>query len=54
MTVELGLTPCRACAGRAMTHIEKMRLQAAMQALRGAAPKHTVVLATKTVDLTVR
>ena len=30
------------CVGRAMTHIEKMRLQAAMQALRGASPKQTV------------
>ena len=38
-------------AGKAMTHIEKMRLQAAMQALRGATPKQTVVLATS--DLTV-
>ena len=38
-------------AGKAMTHIEKMRLQTAMQALRGATPKQNAVLATS--DLTV-
>ena len=37
--LHLSLASCNALlcgAGKAMTHIEKMRLQAAMQALRGA------------------
>ena len=47
--LHLSLASCNALlcgAGKAMTHIEKMRLQAAMQALRGATPKQSVVLAT--------